>query len=165
MNSSGRSPTLILPISSRWIGRPSAVCTKQPCNGLGTKRSVTIRGRELPVPTLRVALAQSPVSAANRLAMATLMWVPLGARVPLPTVAAVLRVAAVAGVVTHMPAGLGVLETVFVVLVGDRISGPALPASLLAYRAIYHLVPLGVAALAWPLLESGAPAATARGAP
>jgi hypothetical protein len=71
----------------------------------------------------------------------------------------------VAGVLTHVPAGLGVLETVFVVLLGDRIPEPELLAALLAYRAIYYLVPLGLAALAWPLLESGAPDAAARGAP
>jgi hypothetical protein len=134
-------------------------------SALSRRRSVTVRGRELPVPTLRVALSQAAASTANWLAMSTLVWVLLGARVPLPTVAAVLLVAAVAGVLTHVPAGLGVLETVFVVLLGDRIPEPELLAALLAYRAIYYLVPLGLAALAWPLLESGAPDAAARGAP
>ena len=129
------------------------------------RRSVTVRGREWPVPTLRVALVQAAVSAANWLAMSTLAWVLLGARVPLPTVAAVLLTAAVAGVLTHVPAGLGVLETVFVVMLGDRIPQSTLLASLLAYRAIYYLLPLGLAALAWPLLESGASGASARSAP
>lgn len=129
------------------------------------RRSVTVRGRAWPVPTLRVALAQAAVSATNWLAMSTLAWVLLGARVPLPTVAAVLLTAAVAGVLTHVPAGLGVLETVFVVMLGDRIPQTTLLASLLAYRAIYYLVPLGLAALAWPLLESGASAASGRAAP
>ncbi len=128
------------------------------------RRSVTVLGRELPVPTLRVAIAQAVVSSANWLAMATLMWILLGARVPLATVAAVLLAAAVAGVATHVPAGLGVLEAVFVVLLGDRVPEPELLAALFAYRAVYYLVPLGLAALAWPLLESGGPDAEARGA-
>ena len=40
--------------------------------------------------------------------------------VPYPTVLAVLLVAAVAGVITHVPAGLGVLEAVFVALLSHR---------------------------------------------
>jgi uncharacterized membrane protein YbhN (UPF0104 family) len=125
------------------------------------RRTFTVRGRQFPVPTLRVALAQSAVSIANWLAIATLMYVLLSARVTFVTVAAVLLTAAVAGVVTHIPAGLGVLETVFVVLLGERIAAHELIAALLAYRAFYYLVPLAVAAIAWPLLEASATAGPA----
>jgi uncharacterized membrane protein YbhN (UPF0104 family) len=125
------------------------------------RRTWTLRGQDFTLPPLRIALVQAAVSTANWLAIATLMYVLLAGRVPLPTVTAVMLTAAIAGVVTHVPAGLGVLETVFVVLLGDRIPPHELIAALLAYRAIYYLLPLIVALVAWPLLESSAsPAAS-----
>jgi len=122
------------------------------------RRSWSILGHELPVPSLRMALVQAGVSSANWLIIAALMYLLLAGRVPLPTVTAVILIAAVAGVLTHVPAGLGVLETVFVVLLADRIPAHELIAALLAYRAIYYLMPLAIALVAWPLLETSAPA-------
>jgi len=59
-------------------------------------------------------------------------------------------------VITHVPAGLGVLEAVFVALLGGQASQAELIAALLAYRALYYLVPLGVAALVLFRLEARA---------
>ncbi|MES7826506.1 UPF0104 family protein, partial [Cutibacterium acnes] len=69
------------------------------------------------------------------------------------TVVAVLMVSAVAGVVTHVPAGLGVLEAVFIGLLGWKFSRPELVATLVAYRAVYYLAPLAVAAALYAVLE------------
>lgn len=63
-------------------------------------------------------------------------------------------VAAIAGVVTHVPAGLGVLEAVFVTLLPSRVPKEELLAVLLAYRAIYYLAPLVVAAVIYVLFEA-----------
>jgi uncharacterized membrane protein YbhN (UPF0104 family) len=68
-------------------------------------------------------------------------------------VLAVLLVGAVAGVITHVPAGLGVLEAVFVALLSDQMPQARLLGALLAYRAIYYLVPLALATLAYVLTE------------
>jgi len=54
--------------------------------------------------------------------------------------------AAVIAVTTHIPGGLGVVETVFVAALGDAVPHSGLIAALLAYRALYYLVPLAVAA-------------------
>jgi uncharacterized membrane protein YbhN (UPF0104 family) len=123
---------------------------------LSRTRTWTVRGHEIPVPTLRMALLQATVSIANWLTISTLIWVLLSMRVPLATVVAVTLTASIAGAMTHVPAGLGVLETVFVVLLGDRVPPAQLLAALLAYRAIYYLGPLVVAAVAWPWLEASA---------
>ena len=56
-----------------------------------------------------------------------------------------LLVAAVAGVIAHVPAGLGVLEAVFIALLSHRVPQAELLAALLAYRALYYLVPLALA--------------------
>jgi glycosyltransferase 2 family protein len=55
----------------------------------------------------------------------------------------------VAGVITHVPAGLGVLEAVFVALLAHQVAEAQLLAALLAYRGLYYLLPLVVATLAY----------------
>jgi uncharacterized membrane protein YbhN (UPF0104 family) len=59
----------------------------------------------------------------------------------------------VAGVITHVPAGLGVLEAVFVALLAHQLPQSRLLAALLAYRAIYYLLPLAIATVAYALTE------------
>jgi uncharacterized membrane protein YbhN (UPF0104 family) len=62
----------------------------------------------------------------------------------------------VAGVVTHIPAGLGVLEAVFLSLLGGAHPVNELLAALLAYRAVYYLGPLVIAGVAYLALELAA---------
>ena len=71
-----------------------------------------------------------------------------------PVPIGVLLVAAIAGVITHVPAGLGVLEAVFVALLSYQLPASELLATLLAYRAIYYLIPLMIAALVYVVLEA-----------
>jgi glycosyltransferase 2 family protein len=54
--------------------------------------------------------------------------------------------AAVIAVPTHVPGGLGVVEAVYLGALGPRASAAALLAALLAFRALYYLVPLALAA-------------------
>ena len=107
-----------------------------------------IRGHELDTPSLRMALLQLLLSAANWSLMGGVVWLLLLHQLPYPEVLAVFLVAAVAGVITHVPGGLGVLEAVFLALLGHRLPQGTLLGALLAYRAIYYLVPLTLAALA-----------------
>jgi uncharacterized membrane protein YbhN (UPF0104 family) len=48
-------------------------------------------------------------------------------------------------VITHVPAGLGVIEAVSIALLSGQVPQAELIAALLAYRAIYYLAPLGIA--------------------
>jgi uncharacterized membrane protein YbhN (UPF0104 family) len=52
-----------------------------------------------------------------------------------------------AGVVSNVPGGLGVFETVMLLLLPPAVSSSALFVSLIAYRAVYYLLPLTIAAL------------------
>ena len=70
----------------------------------------------------------------------------------------VLLIAAVAGVITHVPAGLGVLEAVFVALLSHQVPKGELLGALLAYRAVYYLGPLVLATAAYLLVEARAKA-------
>jgi uncharacterized membrane protein YbhN (UPF0104 family) len=109
------------------------------------KRSYLLRGHELALPSLRLALLQIAMGAANWLIMGGVVFLLLQQKIAYPTVVSVLLVGAVAGVITHVPAGLGVLEAVFVALLSHRMPAHDLLAALLAYRFIYYLGPLLVA--------------------
>lgn len=116
-------------------------------------RSLSVRGHVLEVPSLRMGLVQMGVSMANWSLMGAIVWLLLQGRVDYPQVLAVLLVAAVAGVITHVPAGLGVLEAVFVALLSHQVAQGPLLGALLAYRAVYYLLPLVVAVLLYGVTE------------
>jgi hypothetical protein len=115
-----------------------------------------LRGHDITVPNWRMASLQVLMSCTNWMLMATMVWVLLQGRIAWHSVLAVLLIGAVAGVVTHVPAGLGVLEAVFIALLGDQLPPAELLGALLAYRALYYLVPLGVASVAYAVTEARA---------
>lgn len=113
---------------------------------LSRRRTWHVRGHAVELPSGRVALLQLGLSMLNWALMAGVVYVLLQQRIDPATVLAVLLIAAVAGVIAHVPAGLGVLEGVFIALLSHRIGQGELLAALLGYRAIYYLAPLCVAA-------------------
>ncbi len=63
----------------------------------------------------------------------------------------------IAGVIVHIPAGIGVLEAVFIALLaGEHTSKGTIIAALLAYRVLYYFIPLLLALICYLLLESQA---------
>lgn len=119
-------------------------------------RSFSMRGHDVVVPGPRIALMQIVISAANWMAMGAIVWVLLRQGVPYAEVLAVLLAAAVAGAVTHVPAGLGVLEGVFVALLGPTLGHGQVLAALIAYRALYYIGPLLIASGVYFVLEARA---------
>ena len=108
-----------------------------------------VRGHAFKTPGFPLALLQLTMSCANWSLMGGVIWCLLQGQVVYPHVLAVLLVAAVAGVITHVPAGLGVLEAVFVALLSHEVPQTQLLGALLAYRGFYYLLPLVVATLAY----------------
>lgn len=123
---------------------------------LSRQRSFSLRGHQLSLPSLRLAALQLCMGAANWLLMGGVVYLLLQQKIGFPTVVGVLLVAAVAGVITHVPAGLGVLEAVFVILLSHQLPRHELLAALLAYRAIYYLAPLALAAVLYLVAETRA---------
>jgi uncharacterized membrane protein YbhN (UPF0104 family) len=115
-----------------------------------------LRGRDLTLPNGPLALLQLALSCANWMLIAGVVTVLLEGRVAYPTVLGVLLIAAIAGAITHVPAGLGVLEAVFVALLSHRVPQPELLAALLAYRGVYYLAPLGLALILYFAMEAQA---------
>ncbi|MBN0038429.1 UPF0104 family protein, partial [Pseudomonas aeruginosa] len=87
------------------------------------RRHVTIKGERLVLPSWRFALLLMGLSAANWMAMGVIIWLLLGSEINYFLVLGVLLVSSIAGVIIHIPAGIGVLEAVFIAMLsGEDIS-------------------------------------------
>jgi uncharacterized membrane protein YbhN (UPF0104 family) len=120
------------------------------------RRMLRLRGHEVVLPSVRLAGLQLLMGAGNWLIMSGIIFILLQHRIEFTAVVSVLLLAAIAGVITHVPAGLGVLEAVFVALLSHEMPQYELLAALVAYRVVYYLVPLGVASAAYLLMEAKA---------
>lgn len=121
------------------------------------RRHWEIKGQKLVLPSWRFALLQMLISSANWMVMAVIIWLLLGQSVNYFFVLGVLLVSSIAGVIVHIPAGIGVLEAVFIALLaGQSVSQGTIIAALLAYRMLYFFLPLALATVCYLLLESRA---------
>jgi len=100
-----------------------------------------------------VAALQPSLGAANWLTMASAMYVLLGTEIPYATTLGVLLVASIVGVVTPIPAGLGVLEAAYLAMLSGSVPQGRLMGAVLAYRALYYFLPLAGALLLYLMLE------------
>lgn len=121
-----------------------------------TRRSWEIRDQIIELPSWKLALVQAAVGALNWSLMALIIWMLLPAEAFYPSVLGVLLISSIAGVITHIPAGLGVLEMIFLTLLQDQMPKSSLLAALIGYRAIYFLLPLGIALAVYLVLEKRA---------
>jgi len=121
------------------------------------RRHMTIKGQKLVLPSWRFALLQMLISSANWMAMGAIIWLLLGQQVNYFFVLGVLLVSSIAGVIVHIPAGIGVLEAVFIALLaGEHASQGTIIAALLAYRVLYFFIRLALATVGYLVLESRA---------
>jgi glycosyltransferase 2 family protein len=117
------------------------------------RRTWHIRRQDIELPSLKLALIQVALGALNWSLMAALIYLLLPPNAFYPAVLGVLLISSIAGVITHIPAGLGVLEAVFIGLMQDQIPQSSLLVALIGYRALYFLLPLGVALVVYLVLE------------
>ncbi len=108
----------------------------------------------LRLPGPRLVALQLALSCAHWASTGAVLYALLQAKLDYLSVLGVLLMAAVAGVLTHIPAGLGVLEAVFLTLLSDAVPVHVLLAALLAYRAIYYLVPFFLAVALYGVIEA-----------
>lgn len=120
------------------------------------RRQWSIRGHEIELPSGRLALLQMLLGAANWALMALVVYLTLSRSVDYPVVLGILLISSIAGVIAHIPAGLGVIEAVFVAFLSGQLSKGSIIAGLIGYRAIYFLIPLLLAVFVYVLLEARA---------
>lgn len=122
-----------------------------------------LRDRAIALPSLRMALLQICLGASNWSLMAALIYWLLPEGAAYTSVLGVLLISCMAAVVAHIPAGLGVLEAVFLALLQHQYSQASLIAALLAYRVLYYLLPLLLASATYLVLEKRAKTLRKRG--
>jgi hypothetical protein len=129
----------------------------------GHHREVIVRGVAFRLPPFSVALLQCLLSLVNWLLLAAIIWVLLSRHAPYEDVLGALMASALALAVVDVPAGLGVLETIFVGLLGHAVRPAEVLGALLAYRAMYFVAPLAIASVVYLVLEWDAIAAARAG--
>ncbi|MEA3048568.1 MAG: phosphatidylglycerol lysyltransferase [Sphingomonadales bacterium] len=120
----------------------------------GRGRTPRLGGLSVPLPTPAQAMAQAGIGFVDLLTASAALFV----LVPHPSVhayapfALAYVLACAAGLVSHVPGGLGVFEAVL----AATLPGPKaeLFAALIAYRILYYLVPLGCAVLLLAAVEA-----------
>src|SRR5690348_13995256 len=125
--------------------------------GLGWWMDRTIRlfGYPLHLPRPRTALAQVVLSVADLSLVAAVLYacLPHAAEVGYPHVLAVYVLAFVAGLISHVPGGLGVFDAIILVGLSPRLPADQILAGLLVFRVVYQLVPLVCAGAVFGAVE------------
>lgn len=121
--------------------------------GFSSRREWHVRGHQIRLPSWRLAALQGVMGAGNWALMGWVVYILLPDKAGYPTILAILLVSSIAGVITHIPAGLGVLESVFITLLQGQYSQGTLLAALIGYRAVYFLLPLLLAVVTYLVLE------------
>jgi uncharacterized membrane protein YbhN (UPF0104 family) len=121
---------------------------------LVTKRRepITIRNFSLPLPSLRHTLAQLGIGFVQLSSITGILYAFMPAELNMrwPAFVGVYCIAFVAGQLSNVPAGLGVLEAALLLML-PQVPPAKLMGAVLAYRGVFELLPLIVAlvALVW----------------
>ncbi|MGV2183706.1 bifunctional lysylphosphatidylglycerol flippase/synthetase MprF [Rhizobium rhizogenes] len=118
-------------------------------------------GREVQIGPIAVRLPDSRtwsrqflVTAFDIAASASVLYVLLpDTAIGWPGFFAIYAIAVGLGVLSHVPAGFGVFETIIIAWLGSSVNADAVLGSLVLYRVIYNVIPLAIAILAVSVAE------------
>ena len=101
---------------------------------------------EVPLPTPGLAITQILLTLTDIVLAGACLYLLLDSpEVPFLGFLVVYTLATVAGMVSHVPGGIGVFEGILLLTFHSLIPTESLAAALLVYRAIYNLLPLAIA--------------------
>jgi uncharacterized membrane protein YbhN (UPF0104 family) len=118
------------------------------------KAPIRLGGWTLNLPTLRLTALQLVVGIADVVLVSLVLYLllPESARLPYPAFLAVYLASVLVGILSHVPAGLGVLESMLLLLL-PHVPPAELLASVLLYRVIYEVLPLLFSLSLWGAYE------------
>ncbi|MDA5194571.1 bifunctional lysylphosphatidylglycerol flippase/synthetase MprF [Govanella unica] len=109
----------------------------------------------LRLPSGPLTLAQVLLAVLDLVTAALTLWFLLPSHdMTLPTFMGVYAIAIAAGLISHVPGGLGVFESVIIFALKPYVDIPELTAALVVYRIVYYLVPFMLALLMFTLHEA-----------
>jgi uncharacterized membrane protein YbhN (UPF0104 family) len=108
------------------------------------KRGFTFWKLHIPHLTTRIFLSQLIIGLLDWCTGALVMYVllPKGAHVPLHMFLEFFLLAQMSGLVSQVPGGIGVFESILLVLLPSSIPSSHLLASFLLYRMVFYIIPL-----------------------
>jgi phosphatidylglycerol lysyltransferase len=111
------------------------------------KRPLMIMGWEFSLPPVGLSISQIAVSSFDYALAGGVLFALLSSwgHISYLGFLPIFLLAQIAGSLSQIPGGLGVFETLILTLLSPALPASSLLASLLAYRAIYYLLPLGIA--------------------
>ncbi len=106
-------------------------------------------GWEIQVPRPPLALGQVAIGFVDWVLAGAVLYLllPAGVAISFPLFLAMFLLAQIVGQASQVPGGLGVFESVMVVLLGAWAPPATVLGSLVAYRLIYYFAPLALAAI------------------
>lgn len=122
------------------------------------KTALTVRDWSIRLPSLRQSLIQVGLGVAEVGLVAAILYVlmPQELAMDLPAFIAVYLIATLAGQLSHVPAGLGVFEAGLLLML-PHVPPAKLLGAVLAYRAVFVLMPLLVALILLVAYEAAHP--------
>ena len=106
---------------------------------------VRVGRRTLRLPGRRLTFLQLIITALDVAAAATVLYLLLPEAPPFGAFLLVYLLALAAGVLSHVPGGVGVFEAILLAAFADKLGAAPLAAALLLYRLIYVVLPMLVA--------------------
>jgi phosphatidylglycerol lysyltransferase len=118
------------------------------------KAPIRLGGWAVRVPPLRMVLLQLVVGIADIVLVSSILYLllPETALIAFLPFLAIYLASILAGVLSHVPAGLGVLESMLLLLL-PQVPPEQLLAAVLLYRVIYEVIPLTIALGLWGAYE------------
>ena len=119
------------------------------------KKPLQFRGWRAEVPSPRLTVSQICIGVFDWSVAATALYVllPASASLSYVHVLGIFLLAQIAGLASNVPGGLGVFESVFLILAGAVGAPATIIGSLLAFRIVYYITPLFMAAISLAVLE------------
>ncbi len=120
------------------------------------KKPLRFHELEFFIPSPKLSIAQIIISSLDwSLAGSVLFFLlPSEATLSYPKVLGIFLLAQITGLVSQVPGGLGVFETVVIIFLSQTLPSDSVLGALIAYRGIYYLLPLGVATILLGIHES-----------
>lgn len=120
------------------------------------KKPLKILGWKFSIPSLWFSLFALAIACLDVILNGTVLYVLLPSHENLSylTLIAIFILSQIAGLISHVPGGLGIIETVVIVFLSPILPASAILGSLLAFRGIYYLLPMFFAAVLLGLHES-----------
>ncbi len=113
------------------------------------KQRMKIGKWEFTLPSIQIAISQILISCVDWALASTVIYLllPATAHISYPEFLGMFLLAQILGIVSQVPAGIGVFETLMILFLKPAVSADIILGALVVYRVLYYLLPLIIATI------------------